>query len=276
MGRVGNRQNRGLYFFILIFCYNRGMKSWGTKRRNFIILIITILVVGLSSIIFVNFLYTEPTCFDGIQNGKEEGIDCGGTCSLLCSQETFDPIVHWKRYFEVVPGIYNVMAYIENQNINAGTDILEYKFNLYDKNNVAIATRDGVVDLKPKQIVPIIETNLNTGKLRPVRVSFEIKNKIDWQKTEPQEQVINVKNERLYEIDGLPRIAALVENTSFGIVNEIKFIVIVYDFNDNAIATSRTLVESLNGGQSKNIIFTWPQRFNDSAKRFEIIPFYES
>ena len=28
-----------------------------------------------------------PTCFDGIQNGTETGVDCGGNCYILCSDE---------------------------------------------------------------------------------------------------------------------------------------------------------------------------------------------
>ena len=28
-----------------------------------------------------------PTCFDGIQNGSETGVDCGGTCYTLCSDD---------------------------------------------------------------------------------------------------------------------------------------------------------------------------------------------
>ena len=33
-------------------------------------------------------LWLAPTCTDGIQNGGETGIDCGGSCPLKCDSES--------------------------------------------------------------------------------------------------------------------------------------------------------------------------------------------
>ena len=58
-------------------------------------------------------------------------------------------------------------------------------------------------------------------------------------------------------------------------LEDIRFIVIVYDKNSNSIATSNTIVYRLDKDQNQNLIFTWPVPFSEEATRFEIIPIYD-
>ena len=108
------------------------MSTWGTKRRNTIIFIILAFFLIIAGIISFALFYEEPTCFDGKRNGNEIGIDCGGSCELLCELQIIEPLVHWTRYFEVVPGVYNVLAYLENPNVTDGADRVDYIFKLFD------------------------------------------------------------------------------------------------------------------------------------------------
>jgi len=251
------------------------MASWGTKRRNTIVTLFILMVAFFILIFGFFFYYKAPTCFDGELNGDEAGVDCGGGCSLLCGNESIDPIVHWKRYFQVAPGVYNVIAYVENQNPAAGASNIEYTFRLYDKNNIVLRERVGYIDIKPKQITPIIENNLDTGKLEVARVSFEFTEQIDWKKQNPSDNLIVIKNQELSEVNGLPRVSAQVLNNTISRLENITFVVIVYDSLNNAIATSNTKVFRLEKDSSQNIVFTWPNRFESSSTRFEIIPVYE-
>jgi len=251
------------------------MASWGTKRRNTIVTLF-ILMVALFILIFgFFFYYKEPTCFDGELNGSEVGVDCGGECSLLCENESIDLFVEWKRYFKVAPGIYNAIAYVENQNPDAGVSNVEYTFKLYDKNNIVLRERVGYVDIKPKQITPIIENNLDTGKLDVARVSFEFTDKIDWEKQTPLGNLVTIRNQEITEVNGLPRVSAQIFNNTIDKLENITFVVIVYDSLNNAIATSNTKVFRLEKDSSQNIVFTWPNKFESLSTRFEIIPVYE-
>jgi hypothetical protein len=251
------------------------MASWGTKRRNLIVtLFVFITAIAVSAIVFL-FVYQEPTCFDGKQNGEELGIDCGGDCSLVCNSQAVDPFVHWKRYFEVSPGTYNVIAYVENQNPDVGADNVEYSFKLYDRNNIFLKERIGTIDIKPKQITPIIENTLETGKIDAARVSFEFTKPIRWIKQEPLERLITVQRQEIFEVDNLPRVSATVVNNTTNTIDNIRFVVIVYDINNNVIATSNTVIPRLLKDGAEDIIFTWPFRFEQPATRFEIIPIYD-
>ena len=58
--------------------------TWAAKRQlqylsGFLAIILVIVLI-----IIAPYLRSDPTCFDGKQNGNEEGIDCGGSCDLIC------------------------------------------------------------------------------------------------------------------------------------------------------------------------------------------------
>lgn len=252
------------------------MASWGTRRRNIIIFLFFLVCVVALGLFGILFFYEKPNCFDGVKNGEEQGIDCGGNCTLICTNQVLEPIVHWKRYFEIVPGIYNVIAYVENRNPGAGASNISYSFRLYDNNNVILADRRGVTDLHPNQIIPIIENNISTGDLRVARVSFEFTNEIEWFKQNPLENLVFISDQTLTKVDNLPRITANVFNNTLNVLFDLRFVVIVYDGEGNAIATSNTIVSKLDRNEKQNIIFTWPKNFLEKTTRFEIIPLYDN
>jgi hypothetical protein len=249
--------------------------SWGTRKRNFILLIFFIIVLAFVSIGAFLFLYEEPTCFDQKQNGEETGVDCGGKCSLLCSTATIDPIIHWVRYFKIAEGLYSIIAYVENQNVDATVKNLPYSFKLYDDKGVVLVEKTGKVNLNPRQIIPIAQTGLSTGKLNPVRASFDFTDEIVWQKEEHKEPVLIIKDEQIVPDKEVQKITAEVFNSSLEDVNNVTFVVIVYDRDNNAIASSSTLIEEIRGSQTVNLLFTWPTSFVDQISRFEIIPLYQ-
>lgn len=249
--------------------------SWGTQRRNTIILLFILGVLILIGTYIFSVLNVPPTCFDGKRNGEESGIDCGGSCELICNGDVVDLRVHWNRYFEVAPGIYNAIAYVENLNNNSGVDSADYIFTLYDAKNFPLETRKGSIQIRPKEIIPIVENSLNTGKLIPVRSTFEFVGDFSWNKREIRDRYIVISQEKYIEVGGLPRITANITNTSINSVENVKVVVIVYDENNNAITTSSTLVEKLQKDETKPIAFTWPTVFSKQMNRFEIIPLYK-
>lgn len=248
--------------------------SWGIKRRNTIIFLVAIFFLIPIAISAFLVFYEAPTCFDGKQNGSESGIDCGGNCELVCTSETLAPSVIWKRYFEVSPGVYNLVAYVENPNPSAGVMKAPYTFELFNQDNVLIAKREGSVRLYPKTVIPIIETGIETKKQNAFRVAFNFSEDLIFEKEEPLPAVLIVKNENYLSKDS-PRVTATIENISLSKVEDIDIVVLLYDVFDNVITSSSTFVENLSGEASKDIVFTWPDDFLEEVSRIEIIPIYE-
>lgn len=252
--------------------------SWGTRRRNTIIFLVALFFV--IPIIVSSFLvfYEESTCFDNKHNGDESGVDCGGSCQLLCTDQTISPLIVWERFFEVDRGVYNVIAYVENQNPEAGIQNATYSFKLFNREGVLIAERKGSVKLRPKSITPIIENNLITSEQVPNRVEFAFDNNLVYQKEDPLPVFVILKNQN-YFIDNqtnTPKVTAEVQNITLETVDNLKIIVLLYDVFDNVVATSSTLVEKIYSEDTKNITFTWPVLFDRDVTRIELVPIYES
>lgn len=248
--------------------------SWGIKRRNTIIFIVVLIII--IPLIVGTFLlfYNPPNCFDGKQNGGEDGIDCGGNCELLCRDQAKPPIVIWERYFQVDSSRYNVISYVENQNSNAGVKNARYVFKLYNKDGVVITEREGNIHLYPKSVTPIIETGLNVQRQIPVKVSFEFMDPVIFEREEPIPPTLLVKNDN-YFIDVFPKVTATIQNISLKQIDDIQVIVLLYDVFDNVIGTSSTYIERLRAEESEDVTFTWPNIFDEDVSRQEIVPIYE-
>jgi len=250
--------------------------SWGTKRRNLVLTTLFLFIfIPIGAIAFLVF-YNPPTCFDSIQNSDESGIDCGGSCQLICTQEAFEPVVLWERLFKVDEGVYNVLAYIENQNANASVIGARYMFKLYNEQNVPIVEREGVVSILPNSVLPVIETNIQTEKQIPTRVEFDFVSDLVFEKRSSQESYILVKDELIENITTEPRVKAEIQNITLSRIQDIDIVVILYDSFSNVIQTSSTYVPELNSEESKEIVFTWPNPFAQDVARIEVIPIYES
>ncbi len=129
--------------------------SWSSRRRSLYFLIFFIAVAAIAGGILYSFFYEAPTCTDGIQNGMEEGVDCGGGCPIICSFSAAEPIVHFSRLFEIIPGVYTVVALVENPNPSVAAYDLPYTFKLRGTDSILVKEEKGVMYLPAKGVVPV-------------------------------------------------------------------------------------------------------------------------
>jgi hypothetical protein len=249
--------------------------SWGTRRRNTIITLFFFVVIAIVGWILYDALYEPPNCFDGKFNGDEVNIDCGGSCALRCESQVLNPIIHWSRSFEVSPGVYNVLAYVENPNIDSGIENIPYRFRVYDEDNVLLQERRGTTSILPKSVIPILENTLPVGQLDATRVTFEFTEPFVWYKQELQDNLIVVQDEQISRLEDSPRIRATVKNTGISPIKDLKVIAIVYDLNNNAMAASQTILNTVPANQNMEIFYAWPKPFASEMSRFELIPLYD-
>lgn len=249
--------------------------SWGTSRRNTVLFILLIIVIVPIAIVSFVIFYEPPTCFDNKQNGNESGVDCGGTCELLCTNQVTKPVVLWERAFRVSDGVYNLLAYVENPNPTAFVRDAQYVFKIYNEDNVLIGEKTGSFDIAPKSARPVIENNIQTFQQTPSRVTFSIIGELVYEQTEPKDSLVIIKDEFIENESKSPRVKAKIQNISLNTIKDIDVVVIIYDVFDNVLGTSSTYVNQLSSEESKDIVFTWPQPFSDEVSRIELIPLYD-
>ncbi len=249
--------------------------SWGTSRRNTILFILFIFIAVPVGIVAFILFYEKPNCFDNKQNGSETGVDCGGTCQLLCTVQQIEPVVLWERSFRVADGVYNLLAYVENPNTNAYLKNASYEFKMYNEENVLIGEKTGVISIAPKSARPILVNNVQTFEQIPMRVEFKFTSELVFEQAEPKDSIILIKDEFIENEKTSPRVKAKIQNLSLKKIEHIDVVVLLYDVFDNVIATSNTYVDVLDSEDVRDIVFTWPQGFVEDVARIELIPIYD-
>ncbi|MCI0533494.1 hypothetical protein L0Y49_04720 [bacterium] len=249
------------------------MSFWATRRKFLYSLIFVIpAIIGVGIAIAV-ILHEDPTCTDGVQNGDEAGIDCGGSCPLLCLSQVSPPIVHWARAFKVAPGIYDAVAFLENPNTIAAVREILYNIKIYDSQNILIAEKFGKTFLLPSEQFAVFEGRIETGAREPRRVFFEIVGTPLWIPFNPDSiPRLNIINETISNADSAPRLRAALVNKNIFEIRNIEISALIYDANGNAIGASATDVPIIHANEEVNLTFTWPEPFPGTPTRIDIIP----
>ncbi len=251
--------------------------SWASQRQFNILSIMGIILLGVFVVILIPLVNKKPTCFDTKKNGTEFGVDCGGECSLQCKEFTQDPVIKWQRSYEIVPGFYNAVAYIENQNFQAGVKEVAYKFKLYDQNRVLIVEKSGSTFIEPNKGMVVFEQQIPVGNTIPTYTTFELQEAVSWHKTDTRydDMVIEV-SEQLFNTDDIkPRFSAMLRNASqvFSI-SKIDVYVLAYDAEGNVVQVGKTVIPKLNPREKKQIFIVWQKVFETTPVRFEVISRY--
>lgn len=250
--------------------------SWSTRRKLLYLLVALLILAGSTSYFVYPVFKETPTCTDSKQNSNESGVDCGGSCTNLCLMEVRPISILWSRAFIVAPGIYDVLGYVQNQNVDAGIPSLLYRFKLYDDQNVLVAERDGKTYLGPNQTSAIFESQIKTGERVPKHVFLEFEEGYQWVKTNPRFKgiTLSVKNKNLENLSLAPRLSSAVENDSLFDLAEIEVTAILRGADENALAISGTQIGNLSKRRSQDVFFTWLAPFSSSTpvSRIEIIP----
>jgi hypothetical protein len=250
------------------------MSSWA-KKRQLVYLVGVLCVIAMTVFVpMYRHLNKPPTCFDGLQNGDETGVDCGGTCVARCLSEITPPIVYWSRAFKVEDGLYDVAALIENTNVVGSSEIL-YQFRMYDEDNLLIQDRMGKTFVLPNDKWMIFEGGIKTGEREPSRVFIEFLDSSTWTAiplSDDDIPTVAVTGQRLEEKNGLPRVFANISNRSPFQIDDIEVAILISDADGNALGASRTYLEVLPKYGDENVVFTWREPFAGVPASIDIFP----
>lgn len=216
------------------------------------------LVLG-TMLLFVGwqtFLVRTPTCSDGLRNGAELGVDCGGSCTKVCEVQTQPPRLLWSRAFPIASPLYTAVAYVQNPNNGAGARQVRYTFRLFDEQNHLVVTREGFADLPPLHVVPIFETNIDIGNRSVARTLFEFTSEPVWNKV-PQSAIPTLRLSDQDLLSDGTRLSATLINDSLTDAKDITVVAVLFDKDDIARAASRTVVPLVARQSSEPIVFTW-------------------
>ena len=251
------------------------MSSWSQRRRFPYIAIALIVAVGAIGVPVFFALYRAPTCFDGIQNGGEQGVDCGGACQKLCASSFLPPSVSWTRFEQVAPNTYNLAAYIINPNIDGAASDVPYEMVVYDQQGVPIANEKGTVSLPPHRNTLAFVSGVTVGKRTPVKALFQFTGAPNWFKQADPLSVLNIGNKDYRENAAGSSLGVTIENPSVEPLRNIRVSAVLYDTAGNALGFSDTAIDEIPAQGSALAPFTWPESHGGKVVSIEVLPVAE-
>lgn len=248
------------------------MAQWSTRRKSTyalgVLSVILILVVVPAYVLF----YKAPTCTDGKMNQDELGVDCGGSCSRICSVSYVSPEIAWARADQIGEGLYNLGAYVKNVNLLGGVRRATYVFHAYDREGHLIAERKGAMTIPPHKNVIAFERAVNTQKSVPFKVTFEFTENLSWEKAIPADTTLVVVNRQYANTDTGSSLQAAIENRSLNAVKDILVQAILYDASGNVTGFSQSVIDSVGKNSQEYVAFTWRAFGTRDVASSEIIP----
>jgi len=237
--------------------------------------VITILLVGAVIVPAFFILYKAPSCTDGVRNGNEQGIDCGGSCKRLCQNSFLSPSVAWTRFEELAPKLYNVATYIINPNTDAEAKDVPYRMAIYDSRGVVITDFTGTVTLPPHRNTLAFQGAIQVGERIPAKVLFEFTSAPNWYKKEDTLLPLMVLEKKYTEDSSGSSLIVKMRNSSVRDISNIAVYAVLYDKDGNALGFLKTYIDKIAAQGIESAPFTWPIDRKGSVISIEVLPVAE-
>src|SRR3989344_5529397 len=137
------------------------------KRLIMIFWIISALLAALAAALYMVTFYRAPSCTDGLENGRETGLDCGGRCPYVCSADEEEPTVLFTQAILNGEGRTDVISLVENKNQMAAAKNIPYAISIFGYDQTLIQRITGSLDLPPGATVPVFVPGVASGYATP-------------------------------------------------------------------------------------------------------------
>lgn len=238
-----------------------------TRRKLAVISAVAIVVIGAGALV-VNALLPDPTCEDGKQNQKEEGIDCGGPCVPCAVKNRKALEVFWTRFVQSREGNYDIAAEVRNPNAAVGAPFFRFEFQLFDDTGILVATRSGTAFIYPNETMHVMAIGISSNRV--IRNATLTVSDERWEVVEsPPPDIVAGNREYVVEIapDGARRgvVRTQIQNRTVQNFSDVPVRTLVFDAEGNLLGVHETRIPELRANEVRAITFTWPGVLPDAV-----------
>ncbi len=248
--------------------------SWAARRRLVILLILGAVIVATLAIIFTTLFYKAPSCTDGIQDQGEAGIDCGGPCPYLCTALEQPPTVLFTTVLTNNAGRTDIVASIENKNIDAAAKDVPYTVALYGADHTLLQKASGTLDLPPGATETVFMPGVASGSQKVTSAFLDIaSSSLHWFTMTVDPRAVPTVSDTIQSGSAsAPRIDATLTNGSGTALENVQVIVLVRDVQSDVIGASETIVPTIPAQGTATATFTWNNAFPGVPASIEVVP----
>src|SRR3990167_4665752 len=234
------------------------------QKQLVIGMIFALLIAGSVYGLMDHFFIIEPTCFDGVQNGIEEGIDCGLlACGVACEPPILPLSILSQKLIEIRPNDYDFVAQVNNPNSLFGASRVGYQLNF------GVLQKTGVFYILPGQtrfvIVPGIRVE---GGITDAFIDIK---EVEWERFDTFENIsfpIQRKSYTVINRNGtFSELEAVVLNNSDFDFDKVEAGVILFDGSNNIVAVNRTDIRTLLSRTERYFKVSWPIELPETVRQ---------
>lgn len=216
------------------------------------------------------------TCFDGLQNQDERGVDCGGTCGTVCVAE-YHPEALVAQELAFVPGgdrsVYDVIAKVHNPNDVLGASTFRYVIILKGAAGDVVATKSGSGFILPQETKDFLVVNLFTSA-DPVTAEIEFSD-MTWEEfsgyqEKPKLSVLNKTYAELTSGAFFSEVVGNVFNDSPFDFRSLTVKIILRDIDGKPLAINQTEINTVLSKELREFRLKWPKAFPGEVRTIEV------
>ena len=223
---------------------------WALRRRLIYSFFFIVFLASGSFLFFREQLLVNPTCRDGLQNGGETGVDCGGGCGLICSSDRVPVETMWATTFLNDDGSYDVGVFLRNKNSGSSPKGLSLRIVVKGEADKILHEAKIETAVPFASEFPIVMQRLFLTEV-PKKVIVEKEEGYSYLLKE--KPVTPVSTEASFDKGGKKSVYVTVRNTSKKDLFRFPVKVVLYDEKRTPIGVAESYVDILLKGEAKNI-----------------------
>ena len=249
------------------------MKLSSRVSRRLVIAIIFLAVFIFSGYGLIKVSQPIATCFDGAQNGQEEGVDCGFfTCGNYCEPTFEPPQVISTKLIKAGDKDYDFVAEIANPHKDFGASEVTYSLKLFNGDAKELPSRIGTFYLLPNQSRFLVIPYLTTDK-DVLNVELKIES-AKWQKVNSLEGINLIVRNQKYTVDadsGSSLFHFTVLNDTDFDFEVVDIEVLLLNSKDEIIGVNKSDIRTFIARTERSAQVVWPFPISGKVSKFKII-----
>jgi hypothetical protein len=229
--------------------------------------IILVLGGGISYSIY-SFVSLDPTCYDGVKNQGEEGIDCGVKCGTVCEPTIVPLEVISQKLIKAGEGEYDFVAQVRNPNTLHGATNVSYEINLKTKDGSPLDVIRGTFYILPVQTKYLVKTPIRRAE-EGITSEFVLKDAtwhtvsvadlgIDFPLIGEQHGAVSLPGVK-YQVEGT------LSNTSDFNFDQVDVLVFLQDEQGEIQAITTTTINTFLSDTLRYFKVVWPEEVSGSG-----------
>lgn len=233
----------------------------GRILKQVLIALIFLLILGGIGYGIYYKLTPKISCTDGIQNGKEEGVDCGTlACGKACEPAIMPINIISSQFFQTGQGDYDFVAQLSNPNVSYGAADLEY----------SLGSISGSSYILPGQTKWLVLTALKIPN--GVQGIQLVINNAQWEKLDIPNNTVNLtlRRQDYHPATKGTQLDAVLYNDSTFDFDKIDVAVILFDDAGNIVEVNRTDLRTFLSKSERGFSVAWPFALSGNVARQDV------